>query len=312
MATSLDSSILPAARSVAAEARILLIDADRDSRASHRRALRKGGFAVDAANNDRAATSSLGRRKPDLVLLRLARAHQWDPSGLEELHTHPDARDIPIVILSEGFDAAAVVSALDRGARDVWAGPITGDELVARIRAQLRTTREIHRLREQVCIDELTGILNRRGILNVLERETNRLSRDGTPLGILLIDVDDFKLVNDTYGHRTGDQVLRDIGRVLRESVRATDAAGRLGGDEFLVVLAGVSEAQAQRVARRIRRDIESITVPPAGRCVRVSIGVAVTRAKSASSHMLLDDADQSMYRAKRTGGDMDRPSAKA
>ena len=311
MVTSLDSSTSPAPRS-AAEARILLIDADRDSRACHRKALKRGGFAVDAANNDRAATVSLERRRPDLVLLRLSRADQWDPAGLEVLRRHPDARDIPIVILSEELDAATVVAALDRGARDVWADPITVDELVARIRAHLRTMREIHRLREQICIDELTGILNRRGILNVLERETNRLRRDGTPLGILLIDVDAFKLVNDTYGHRTGDQVLREIGGVLRESVRTTDAAGRLGGDEFLVVLAGVSEAQAQHVAERIRRGIELIAVPRAGRCVSVSIGVAVTTATSASSHVLLDHADQSMYRAKRGGGDMARPSAKA
>lgn len=311
MVTSLEASNDVIGSRAAAGARILLIDPNPQSRASYRVMLRELGVAVDAVARAQAAVARAARLRPDLVLLRISLDRGWDAAGLESLRAHPDTRDIPVVVLACDVDTATVVAALDRGARDVWACPLSAAELAARVRAHMRTVNEMQRLREQISVDELTGILNRRGILSALERETNRLSRDGTPMGILLIDVDDFKRINDTHGHSVGDHVLRDIGRVLAQSIRSTDAAGRLGGDEFLVVLADVDEAQAQQVAARIRADIERIAVGESGMNASASIGIAVTHAPHASSNGLLDDADRSMYREKRSS-EAHRPHARA
>lgn len=283
------------------QAQLIVLCTEPATRLSLCTALHRLGFAAAAAASEDEVLGRAEHMQPDLVLMAQLRGQPWNPTRLEELRTHPDVREVPFVMLCEENDRNLAVAALEAGIRDVWMGPLSHAELAARLRAQLRVQGEMRRLREQVCVDELTGIFNRRGILSMLERETNRLSHNGTPLGILLVDIDDFKHINDTYGHVTGDEVLRAIGKVLHCSIRRSDAAGRIGGDEFLVVLPGVDEPQAHQVAERIRAGIEQIAIPDSGVRVSASIGVAVSQAHGGSSGRgLIDDADRSMYRRKR------------
>lgn len=282
------------------QAQLFVLCTEPATRISLCTALHRLGFAAVAAASEDEILRRAEDRQPDLVLMAQLRGQPWDATRLEELRMHPDLREVPFVMLCEDTDRALAVAALEAGIRDVWMGPLSPAELGARLRAQLRVQDEMRRLREQVCVDELTGIFNRRGILSMLERETNRLSRNGTPLGILLIDIDEFKHINDTYGHVTGDEVLRAIGKILNCSIRRSDAVGRIGGDEFLVVLPDVDEAQAHQVADRIRAGIEQIAIADSGVRVSASIGVAVSEGHSGSSGRLIDDADRSMYRRKR------------
>ncbi|HWN70170.1 MAG TPA: diguanylate cyclase [Haliangium sp.] len=264
-------------------------------------ALQRLGFAAVAAASEGEVLQHAEDTQPELILLAHLRGQTWNQARLDELRRHPDIRDSALVMLCEDGDRSVAVAALEAGIRDVWFGPLASAELAARLRAQLRVQAELRRLREQVCVDELTGIYNRRGILNMLERETNRLSHNGTPVGILLVDVDEFKHINDTYGHSVGDEVLRSIGKVLHCSIRRSDAAGRIGGDEFLVVLPGVDELQAHQVAERIRAGIHQIEISGAEVRVSASIGVAVSQSHGGSSGRgLIDDADRSMYSRKR------------
>lgn len=291
------------------QAQLIVLCTEPATRISLCTALLRLGFAAVAAASEDEIISRAEHTQPDLVLIAQLRGQSWDATRLDELRTHPDIREVPFVMLCEESDRTLAVAALEAGVRDVWMGPLSPAELAARLRAQLRVQSEMRRLREQVCVDELTGIFNRRGILQMLERETNRLSHCGTPLGILLVDIDDFKHINDTYGHVTGDEVLRAIGKVLHCSIRRSDAAGRIGGDEFLVVLPGVDEAQAHQVAERIRAGIEQIAIVDSAVRVSASIGVAVSEAHCGSSGRgLIDDADRSMYRRKRR----DTPYAQA
>jgi two-component system cell cycle response regulator len=282
------------------QARLIVLCTEPATRISLCTALHRLGFTAVAAASADEVLCKAEDKQPDLILMAQLAGESWDATRLEELRMHPDTRDVPFVMLCEDSDRHLAVAALEAGIRDVWMGPLSPAELGARLRAQLRVQDEMRRLRTQVCIDELTGIFNRRGILDMLERETNRLSHNGTPLGILLIDIDDFKHINDTYGHVTGDEVLRAIGKVLHGSIRRSDAAGRIGGDEFLVVLPGVDEAQAHQVADRIRAGIDQIAIADSGVRVSASIGVAVSQALGGSSGRLIDDADRSMYRRKR------------
>jgi two-component system, cell cycle response regulator len=283
------------------EARVIVLSPEPGARISLCTALQRLGFAAVAAASEGEVLRHAEDTQPDLVLLGHLRGQSWNQARLDELRRHPDVRDSAFVMLCEEGDRQLAVAALEAGVRDVWMGPLSPAELAARLRAQLRVQGELRRLREQVCVDELTGIYNRRGILSMLERETNRLSHNGTPLGILLIDVDEFKHINDTYGHTAGDEVLRAIGKVLQCSIRRSDAAGRIGGDEFLVVLPGVDELQAHQVAERIRAGIDKIAITGAGVRVSASIGVAISQPSSGSSGRgLIDDADRSMYSRKR------------
>ena len=154
--------------------------------------------------------------------------------------------------------------------------------------------------------DELTGLSNRRGFDDALAAEVERAKRFGTDLGLVLIDIDDFKRVNDTYGHPQGDVVLREVARVLRDSSREVDHPARYGGEELAAVLPGTDLEGAFQRAERIREQIAALRIPRLDRggdlSITVSCGVAVARGPSADSRALVQAADSALYDAKRSG----------
>ena len=161
-------------------------------------------------------------------------------------------------------------------------------------------------LSDQAEKDSLTGLANRRVLDERLEEELDRSRRYGTHLALILVDIDDFKQVNDRYGHQCGDEVLRAIAPILSNSLRELDLAGRFGGEEFALVLPGTAVASARRVAEQIRRALAKVTVEgPAGEVVRVtaSFGAAEFPA-NASVASLVEAADRALYTAKRDGKD--------
>lgn len=162
------------------------------------------------------------------------------------------------------------------------------------------------KLRFQATHDPLTGLWNRAALLESLHREIARTLRTGMPLGILLLDLDHFKQVNDTHGHLTGDAVLREIGRRLVHATRPYDAAGRYGGEEFLVILPGCGREQTEHSAERIRNAVASapFTAGETEFFLTVSIGATVTRERPDSEQALLHEADVALYQAKSQGRD--------
>ncbi|HEV2769995.1 MAG TPA: GGDEF domain-containing protein, partial [Solirubrobacteraceae bacterium] len=154
--------------------------------------------------------------------------------------------------------------------------------------------------------DELTGLNNRRRFDEVMEREVERARRFDGQLGLVMLDVDDFKVVNDTHGHQLGDTVLREVARVVRESSREIDEPARYGGEEFAVVLPGTDLAGAQRLAERIREGIEGVAVAqPNGHGslhVTASFGVASLPETTDDQQGLVADADAALLEAKRAG----------
>jgi diguanylate cyclase (GGDEF)-like protein len=153
-------------------------------------------------------------------------------------------------------------------------------------------------------VDPVTGVFNRRYFQVRLDEELQRSHRHQIPLALLMIDVDDFKRVNDSHGHLAGDAILRDVGDILRRSVRVFDVCARFGGDEFVIIMPGSSSENALRIAERIRERIEHYR-PSDGVLavtrVTVSVGLAVSSA-DATVGQLLERADQALYEAKRAG----------
>jgi diguanylate cyclase (GGDEF)-like protein len=161
-------------------------------------------------------------------------------------------------------------------------------------------------LRALATTDGLTGLANRRHFLALAERDAIQAQRSGRPIALAIFDVDRFKAVNDTYGHPVGDDVLRAVAATALASVRAADAVGRYGGEEFAVLWPDADVAAALAGAERLRAAIAELQVPTAQGAVRVtvSVGAAVAAGAPLDLEALLRRADAALYRAKRAGGD--------
>ncbi len=162
----------------------------------------------------------------------------------------------------------------------------------------------LRQLRSSLSTDGLTGVLNRRALDERLQSEWSYTARHDTSLSALIIDVDHFKKINDTWGHAVGDQVLRAMASSLADQVRAEDHLGRYGGEEFVVVARGIGAGGAARLGERLRTRVEALQILHEGKPIpiTVSIGVATTRGSEMSSAALMERADKRLYEAKNGG----------
>jgi two-component system cell cycle response regulator len=220
---------------------------------------------------------------------------------------------IYIILLTSKGRQAEIIEGLEAGADDYITKPFDLQELKARVRAGMRildlqeqivSTRE--QLRIQATHDALTGLLNRRAILETLERELARSTREGTQISLIMADLDHFKRVNDTYGHLAGDAVLRETAQRIQASMRVYDSVGRYGGEEFLVVSAGCGLQEAVEQAERLRKRIskEAVRMPDCVIPVTMSLGVVAVTAELRQPGDLLRLADDALYAAKHGGRD--------
>jgi diguanylate cyclase (GGDEF)-like protein len=167
-------------------------------------------------------------------------------------------------------------------------------------------------LRREASRDSLTGLWNRKAILDILERELLRAQRQGQQVGLIMADVDHFKAVNDSRGHAAGDLVLRIIGSEVASVVRPYDSVGRYGGEEFLIVAPNCGVAETWELAERVRASVANCSVVTAGSSVSVSLSLGIATGNSASdSEKLLQAADTALYQAKNAGRNRVEPSAR-
>ena len=294
----LSSELLPAAaRPSANAAQVLVVDASVDFREMMAQALDRNGFAsirhptLDAFD---AAAPPL-----DVAILEIE-AGRGGLGRIAKLRQCSGWHDVPIICVSH-FDSAFLrVLALDSGGDDFLVKPVHSDELVARVRAQLRRAQRIGTLLAQSRVDTLTGILNRRGGVDELEKALAWSRRSGEACSVLLLDVDGLKQVNDGQGHAAGDQLLVAVATALQASARREDSVARLGGDEFVVVLPRADAAGARRAAQRIEARLRQIELPGISARVRASIGIATSAPGPTDAEQLIAEADARMYADKR------------
>jgi two-component system cell cycle response regulator len=297
-------------RPLIAGARVLVVD-DWDAGAQTvQDALTLEGVLPARARDVNAALWMTANLQFDLIVLSLSMT-AGDPLMLASRLRAADAtHETPLLIIAEPDMNARLLRSFDLGANDWLLRPVDENELRARARNQLRRKFYQDRLREDLghalemaLTDPLTGLYNHRYLMRHLQGLL--AARQPASVAVLMLDVDNFKSVNDELGHATGDQALRHIASVLRSNTRVFDSLARYGGEEFVVVMPGANEAEAMVAAERLRIAVEALNFegePGRTRPLTISIGVACCNRVGVSAEALLRAADQSLYGAKRAG----------
>ena len=292
--------------------RVLIAEDDVTSRLLLRRVLENWGYDVTATKDGAEACAVLqADDAPRLAILDWMMPEMDGVDVCRRIRARETLQPPYMILLTALGDKDSVVTGLEAGADDYVGKPYDPDEL----RARLEVGRRLVELNDELLeaqhaleifarTDVLTGVLNRGAIVEELEREVERAGREGSRLGLGMLDIDHFKLVNDTYGHAAGDMVLREVVGRVRGVMRPYDSFGRFGGEEFLVLVPGSSERELKDVLERIRRTIASgrIVVEGAELAVTVSVGGATHGGESADR--LIARVDHALYAAKEQGRD--------
>jgi two-component system, cell cycle response regulator len=295
-----------------AEFTIAIVDDDAAIRRLVRLFLRRAGFETVECTTGEEARAMLWHEPWDLAILD-RRLPDIDGVVLcHELKSNPDFRSRYVIMLTGEDEQADKVEGLELGADDYITKPFQYPELLARIRAGKRIVdlqnelMETNRRLELLSItDGLTKLHNHRYFQDELARGFEESQRYQRPLSLAMIDIDFFKKINDTSGHAVGDDVLKAVARLYRDSTRSTDLVARYGGEEFAVMMPETTLADACTFAEKIRAQVESAAIDTQAGPVQatVSIGVAsVPHSRIHTSKELIVAADKALYRAKRNG----------
>lgn len=293
-------------------ARVLLVEDDPIDVAKITETLARDQAVLTASGQCQSALGQALAEEFDLVILSLTLIEEDGLRLCSQLRSHERTRQVPVLLLADDGDIVRVAKGLEVGANDYLVKPIDRNELLARSRIQIRRKRYQERLRtnyelslSMALTDSLTGVFNRRYMDAHLPRLTQRNQANQKPLAALMLDIDNFKQVNDTYGHSVGDEVLVQLASRVSQNLRNVDLVARMGGEEFLVVMPDADLQIATSVAERLRRLIAdtpfTISVAPGTLPVTASLGVAVFEPGS-GPEMLLRRADSALYLAKGSG----------
>jgi diguanylate cyclase (GGDEF)-like protein len=294
--------------------RILIADDDPVSRLLMQRTLQKFGYEVLLAENGRTAAEILSRSDgPRLALIDWMMPQLDGPGLCRELRARQgESSYVYIVLLTSRHGSEDVVAGLEAGADDYLTKPCHPAELRARLHTGRRIllleetlVRAREEMRYSATHDALTTLWNRASILSMVRSELQRSARDHSPTSILLCDIDHFKRVNDTHGHLIGDHVLEEVARRLISTVRAYDAVGRYGGEEFLIVLSNCDERGVRARAEGIRSAIAAAPIQTGSGNLSISISIgALTcwRREEVPLEQILVQVDAALYRAKAEG----------
>ena len=286
---------------------VLVVDDSKTIRRILRRDLESSGYRVNEAPDGEVALAMCRAAKPDLVLLDVDMPVLDGIQTLEQMKADRDLRSLPVLFLTARTSGVEAARGLELGAQDYLRKPCDRAELLARVSSVLRQrareqnlVSQAQQLTEQSTTDPLTGVANRRGLMQLISKLDDKLA-----LGVLLADLDHFKVVNDSEGHIIGDTVLAVVAARLRSTCDASGTVTRWGGEEFVVIAPGCDASELALLAERLRGCVSHNPLAVGGRkplSVTISVGTALGAA--ADFDELLNEADAAMYRAKAAGRD--------
>ncbi|MEQ8388248.1 MAG: PleD family two-component system response regulator [Alphaproteobacteria bacterium] len=294
-------------------ARVLAVDEYDEARAHLCEIFAQAGADIESAKGNDEAFARLAQADYDLLVVGSVEGG-GAVRFCSQLRARPESRSVPIIVIGNEQMQEELFKALDLGVNDYVVRPLDRAELTARAKTQVARHKYHRWLKDGYArsldlalTDPLTGVYNRRYFEVHLEKKLAQM-RPGSSLGLIFMDIDSFKQINDSQGHAVGDRVLMEVARILRERVREFDMVARLGGDEFVVVTPDMSEDLLLRVTDRLCEAIRGLAIEPvkpgqASLAITMSVGAALTEAAAVSPVELLGLADTAMYQAKFAGG---------
>jgi len=295
---------------------VLIVDDDELVLGKLREMVEAVGYPVLAATNGADALEILGKFPASIVVTDLKMPGMDGLELCRSIRARSWSRYLYIVLLTVRDEEQDVLAGLDAGADDYLSKRTSGAHFLARLRTAERILALEYSLKDALdqnrhlaMTDALTGVYNRRYFMRHLGRELKRSQRYGGDVSLLLLDVDHFKLVNDTFGHAVGDIVLQSLTREIAACLRrSTDWCARIGGEEFAVVLEGTDLMGARRCAEMVRNAIANAFIDTAGGVVRTTVSIGIggidgtTDRSAATVQLLLEQADANLYKSKANG----------
>ncbi|HEX5708727.1 MAG TPA: diguanylate cyclase [Pyrinomonadaceae bacterium] len=298
---------------------ILVADDEPVNLALIKRRLEWEDYKIHTAEDGREAVERARALQPDLIILDVMMPILDGLQACRLLKDDASTRDIPVIFLSALDDMETKVNGLAAGGNDYISKPFRAEELIARVRVAIRLKRERDDLRdsadearrraeaasEMSMSDALTGLLNRYGLQRSLQHEQAEARRYGRALSCLMIDIDHFKHVNDTYGHAAGDAALMQVAKVLTDAVRASDVVCRYGGEEFLVLAPETNLDGALWLGEKIRLAASARLYGDGERVFPLTLSLGAAQMLGGeSAHDMIARADVALYHAKESGRD--------
>jgi two-component system chemotaxis response regulator CheY len=269
--------------------------------------LQDWGFEVVTAGSGQEAWEIIQEDQPHIAIL------DWVMPGFDgvdicrEIRARKMARYVYVIILTVKSRPEDIVEGLGAGADDYIVKPFDMEEMKIRTNIGKRIIELEQGILRLAKTDYLTSLMNRRAFMERLQGELNRALRADKPMGLVISDIDNFKIINDSYGHIVGDKVLQEFGKLLSTSFRLYDFVGRYGGEEFIIALPGANAEETARIAERVRQSVanQNILVSDLGRAIKITASFGISSfvpGISATVDELIKKADEALYKAKREG----------
>jgi len=286
--------------------KILAIDDNQTNLAFLKVYLKRMGLEVLLVDNAKQGIEMAIEEQPDLILLDIVMPDMNGYDVCKQLKSDDRTAKIPVIFVSAKDNSEDKIAGLKMGAADYVSKPFNPGELKARVHNILQIITLQEKLASKANTDELTEIPNRRHFFDILKREVLGAKINAKPLSVMMMDLDHFKSINDTYGHVAGDMVLRQMGKILKENIYPLDVAARYGGEEFIILMPNTTSERAMQAAERLRKVIDQWQWEIGGNktiSITVSAGVISTDSNNlVNCEDLVEKADEALYTAKQNG----------
>ena len=263
------------------------------------------GYIVFTCSNGLDVLKYAREIMPDIILLDIMMPGMDGFEVCKLLKIDFAIRDIPVIMVTAKTDGSDIKKAMELGAFDYIKKPVDEVEVTARVQSALRFKQHQDKLKEMAMKDGLTGVYNHSLLVDLLEKEFEKHDRSKGDITFVMIDVDYFKKINDTYGHMVGNIVLNELSQILLKSVRKSDIVGRYGGEEFGIILPDTSAEEAFCLCERIRSFIENYDFHVGDTVIRLTVSMGLSSKNNTAEvnyNNMVQKADSAMYKAKKLG----------
>ncbi len=279
--------------------KVLVVEDEAHMRALLEYNLKKENYDVDTAKDGCEGLEEVKKQKPDLIISDIMMPKMDGYEFCKTLREDRDTKTIPFIFLTAKGQLPDKVEGLRTGADDYITKPFIPKELIEMVNARLKRVEVYKKMAD---VDELSGLYNHRALQEHLTAETIRARRLGIPVSLGFMDIDLFRKINERYGHPAGDQVIKKLAAVMKDSIDKEDIVGRWGGEEFILIFPARTENEAFKRLEEIREKIGKTGFAEDGLSITVSIGLSSFPDDAQTEDELIEKADKALFRAKSTG----------